>query len=367
MISAQFYQTFYLLVVLILTYYTINKYSVGSVGVEITMSSKKTTIILGFVVALFLGFRPLSYIFVDMVGYNYSYTLYLGQPFVFSWDTDNFLFDNLLLYFASERIDITYFFLLISLIYVGGIVLASIKMFPNDSLLAFVVYLGAFSTFSFGTNGIKAGAAASLFLVALSFKENLKVSIPLLWVCLGFHHSMLAPIVAFVLAFFIKRTNWFFYGWMFCLILAATHITFFMNLFAGFTDEKGAEYLLTDTIDKVSNVSGFRPDFILYSAVPVIGGYYLISKEYIQSSFYNFLWCTYTATNCVFLLCTYGTFINRIAYLSWLMFPFVLLYPVVNASWENKDQQFLYFKRVVWWHLYFTLFMLLIYYGYLRG
>lgn len=361
MIVVQIYQSVYLISVLILTIITINQYYQTNryIG-EGKGSPTSVTLFVALSMMLFIGLRPVSGVFVDMVNYNASYNaLYYGSPFSFSWSLDNFLFDNLFAWMGSMMFDISWFFLIIAAIYFGGIAWASKKMFPNDTLLAFVMYLGAFSTFSYSTNGIKAGAAASIFLVALAYKDNLKVCIPLLWVTLGFHHSMLAPIVAFVIAYFVRKPKWYLYGWLFCLLLAVAHIVYFLSLFSGFTDEHGAGYLVADRKD--AEVSGFRPDFILYSAIPIFIGYYLITKRYIQSEYYNFLWCTYTLTNCVFLLCTYGSFINRIAYLSWLMYPFILLYPFVNAYWSNRQSRYL--RYVVYGHLGFTLFMDFIYYA----
>lgn len=371
-LTAQLYQTVYLLFALFLTYIVMQQYSMKRLEQDEKSQYRNreglySVIILTIVITIFIGLRPIDRAFVDMFDYAENYKYFLGDIYEFTWNFDNFLFDNLFAWMCSMRFDVSLFFLLIAIIYFGGIAWASMKMFPNDTLLAFVMYLGAFSTFSYGTNGIKAGAAASIFLVALAYRNNLKVCIPLLWVSLGFHHSMLAPIVAFVMAYFVRKPKWFLYGWLFCLILAAAHITFLMNLFAEFIDEHGAEYLVSGVENAVEKVSGFRPDFIIYSSVPIIFGYYMIINKNIQSEYYSFLWRTYTLTNCVFLLCTYGTFINRIAYLSWLMYPFVLLYPVINIQWSNKRFQFKLLKRVVWWHLLFTLFMDFIYYGFLHG
>lgn len=59
--------------------------------------------------------------------------------------------------------DATFFFGLIAAIYFIGMFVACRKLFPSNTLIVFLVCLAAFSTFSYGTNGIKAGAAASLF------------------------------------------------------------------------------------------------------------------------------------------------------------------------------------------------------------
>lgn len=367
MLSAALYQTVFLLIVLGMTVLVMQRYAL----VDFTEREYGPVFQNGIAWALtlflvfFIGLRPISgRYFVDMANYTKNYKgLLWGKSFHFSWDSDNFIFDNLFALFGAQKIPIEYFFLLIACIYFVCMAVACRKLFPNDVLLSLLVYLGAFSTFSYGTNGIKAGAAASIFLVALAYKDNLKVCIPLLWVSLGFHHSMLVPVVAFAIAFFFRNPKYCFYAWLLCLLLAAAHITSFMEYFSGFTDEHGAGYLNTNVKNTVLYVSGFRPDFILYSAVPIFLGYYYIQKEKIISDTYNFLWRVYTLTNCVFLLCTYGTFINRIAYLSWLMLPFVLLYPVLYCKEEAFQLRNL--RYAVYGHLGFTLLMVL-YYEFLR-
>lgn len=359
--SATLYRPIYFILVTLLTIIIVYKYPSSYIKFRYRdVSYQSQTLLLATFMILFIGLRPISGWFTDMRGYEHTYNVYYGTRFWFDKDADNFIFDNLIVWMASQEIDIVFFFFLFSLIYFGCMVWASIKLFPRDSLLSFIMYLGAFSTFSFGTNGIKAGAAASLFLVALAyFKEKRILAILFLWLSLGFHHSMLVPITAFVIAFFYKKPKAYLYGWLFCLLLAALHITFFMNLFSSFTDEHGAGYLDVETEDAVLNVSGFRPDFILYSAVPIFVGYFLINTKKIKDKTYHFLWCVYTLTNCVFLLCTYGSFINRIAYLSWLMLPFVLLYPYTNINWSKQQNEYL--RYIIWGHLGFSLFMFFIY------
>lgn len=362
--APELYQPIYLLIISILTFVVCHKYSelyIDNVRMPIYSQALYAGMLAIFMI-LFIGLRPIRGHFVDMWNYKVNYMMFnYGKPFKFTWETDNFLFDNFMAWLGANHVAIEWFFLLVAAFYFGLLYLACRKLFPNDTLLSFLVYLGAFSTFSYGTNGIKAGAAASIFLVALAYKDNLKVCIPLLWVSLGFHHSMLAPVVAFAIAFFYRKPKYYLYGWLFCLLLAAAHVTYFMEYFSGFTDDHGAKYLNTNVKNTVLYVSGFRPDFILYSAVPIFLGYYYIQKEKIISDTYNFLWCVYTITNCVFLLCTYGTFINRIAYLSWLMLPFVLLYPVLYC--EEDAFQLRNLSYVVYGHLGFTLFMNVFYYG----
>ena len=357
------YQYIYLIIVILLTVSAMSQYNgMSNQGFE---NHNKANVGSLFVVVVFfiltIGFRPISSVFVDMANYNAEYyTLLYGNSFEYDWKADNFLFDNLFAWMGSLMLDIRLFFLLIAVIYFGCAAHACRKIFPNDALLAFVVFLGALSTFSYGTNGIKAGAAASILLLALAYREKKVHAIVFLMTSLGFHHSMLVPVVAYGMAYFYKKPKAYLWAWIVCLLLAAAHVTFFMSLFSGYTDEHGAEYLVVDSFEK--DVTGFRPDFILYSAVPIFLGFYLMVKKRIKSDYFNFLWCVYTATNCVFLLCTYGSFINRIAYLSWLMYPIVLLYPFINISWSINQKKYL--KQAVYYHLLFTVFMVFIYYGF---
>lgn len=360
MIEAKYYQFIYLLIVSIVTLAVKGGYFLKSTDETGDGKHVNAFLLLLFMV-LFIGFRPLSYIFVDTMNYVFSYQFMEGVPYLFDPAAENFLFDNLFGFFAANRWGITPFFLLISLIYFGGAFVAIRRLFPNDTLLAYLVFLAAFSTFTYGTNGVKAGAAVSLFLLALSYRDKLPVCFFLLWVSLGFHHSMAMPISAFVLTLFFKDPKYYFAGWAVSVLMAAAHVSFFQNLFAGFADDRGADYLTATASTVNAYISGFRLDFILYSAMPVWVGYIAKFKKGIQSMMYDTLLYTYITANAVWMLCMYASFTNRIAYLSWGLYPVVLIYPFFLKEWGEARYQTL--SRVVGFHLAFTLFMEMIYYG----
>ena len=184
------------------------------------------------------------------------------------------------------------------------------RLFPNNSLTAFLVFLAAFSTFSYGTNGIKAGSAAAIFLLALSYRDNLKICALWMFISLGFHHSMVLPIVAFVITLIVKNPKIYFYGWIFSVLMACLHITFFQSIFAGMADESGAGYLGANGYDDTSYLTGFRPDFILYSSMPVFVGYVAKIKKRLKSRTYDTLLYTYMTTNAVWMLCMYASYTN---------------------------------------------------------
>ena len=361
MIPASLYHYVYLLLVTLMTFFAMSLYGRWGKLHNAKRTSDFMAFLLLITVVWFIGTRPVSgRYFVDMAGYASSYGLLMGNTFFFNWDTENLIFDNLFSYMASVGIPFSTWSLLMATGYFGLMYLACRRLYGRDLLLAFVTYLGAFSTYSYGTNGMKAGLAASMFLVAIAYRDKLWISIPIALLTYGFHHSMLMVIVAYFIVLMVKNPKYYFWGWVACLIIAALHITAFQTFFAGFTDEQGAGYLLATEAASDAFI-GFRPDFILYSAVPVYLGYQMLYKYKFQSVTYSFLLRLYIITNATWMLCMYASFTNRIAYLSWFMYPIVLLYPFISR--EKNQLQGKYLRYVVYGHLGFTLFMTFIYYA----
>lgn len=314
--------------------------------------------IICIVLVFFIGLRPMSVFFGDTLNYYHGYIGSMGQPFVFTWATTNYIFDNLYSFMSSYGFDPSLFFLSMSAIYFVFILLACQKLLPQDTLLAFLVYLAGFSTFSYGTNGLKAGAAASLFLVAVAYRDKKILAVVFLFLSIGFHHSMALPIAAYIVASLLKKKKYYLMLWLMSLVMAIFHVTYFQEIFYSFADEQGQGYLSLGEDEKI--LAGFRPDFTLYSAIPVFIGYYFTKRKRITSNTYDFIWCIYTICNSVWLLCTWASFNNRIAYLSWFLYPIILLYPFV--FFLRQQNRIRYLRWVVYGHLGFTLFMHIIYY-----
>lgn len=317
---------------------------------------------IAMLIAFFIGARePLGRYFGDSSGYYQDYLVLEGVPFSFSWDAGDPLFANFLAWAASMRLGINFVFTVVSILYFG-LALWAIKRFCEDNVFAvFLVFLAAFSTFSFGTNGIRNGLATSVFLLALSYRDKIPVCISLALISLGIHHSMQLPIGGLVLSLFYKNSKFYFFFWILCLVCAMLHITVFQEIFASFTDESGANYLEIDAEAAWGGHNNFRLDFVLYSSVPIIIGYIALFKKDIElSSFYKNILNVYLITNGVWMLCMYASFTNRIAYLSWFLYPIVLMYPILNEDWGPKKYRVA--KFVAYGHLAFTLFMFFIYY-----
>lgn len=366
MFPPSIYQPTYLTVATVLALICFSQYNNKKGAITVTNSHSIGGIILTVFYVLFIGLRPttgkgLSDAFGDTVNYISHYNLLEGSPFFFSFDTENVIFDNLFSWWASENLGITPFFLLCNFLYFACAYKAIVKMFPEDRYAVFLVFLTAFSAYSASVNAVKAGVAGSIFLLALAYRQNLIISIPLVLISLGFHHSMNVLVAAYICCMIVKRPKYFYFAWIFSLCMALAHVTYFQVLFAGFTDDHGASYLLSVGENWGGKSTGFRFDFVLYSVMPLIMGWYAIKKRRINDNLYNFILSVYIFSNSIWLLCMYASFTNRIAYLSWFMYPIVIVYPCLLPQFGAD--RYKVFAKVATLHLAFTIFMNVVYYG----
>lgn len=306
-------------------------------------------------IILFVGLRPNSPVFADGPGYwagiedhrwEYGSLEDVDYQFATKW-----LMSTLSSFNIHPRIG----FIVFSAIIYGGALIAMRKMFPKDTFLAMIIFCGAFGTFGGAVNGIKSGMACSMFLCALAYKDNWKVCLFFLVTSFGFHHSMELSIAAFVACLFYKHTKVYSYVWIISLILAILHVTYFQTFFAGFTDEHNARYLLTD---EDSWVTGLRLDFVAYSFAPITLAWWVSKKKEFQPE-YRFVFNVYLLMNSIWLLCMYASYTNRISALSWSLFPFIILLPLLND--KVADNQYKILSWFVIGQLSFTLLMAILY------
>ena len=366
-IPAQYYYYIYLTLVLILTLYLLNsqthKVSTMTLVERSHVEANWSWLYLALFFALFVGLRPTSKVFVDMLGYArlwfWSIHNYTG------WNAQNIIFDGIPFLLNKFGLGYIYFFVFIALIYFVGTAYAMKRLLGRNALIGYVVWLAAFSTFSYATNGIKAGAAATLFLLAISFYDRKWIAAIFLLLSFGFHHSMRMPVGVFILCLFLERPKAYFWFWVVCLVLAASGVTSIMTWLGEMLkadDEHGANYLLIN--NEYGARTGFRPDFVLYSAVPVALGYWVIFKKKFNSKAYTFFWSVYVVINAFWLLCMNASFTNRIAYLSWCIYPLVIIYPFLTKQFMVRQIPMM--RTVVTYNLLFTIFMTVIYYQFIH-
>lgn len=361
MFPAESYQYIYLAIITIMTLLLASPYNKSAR--PLTKRNAGSALTFTVLMIIFIGFRPVHAVFADMGGYAMAMVDHRYEELPITWNS-NFLFEPMMAFLsfngASQRVPIV----ILAAINFGCTFIAIRKLFPKNVFLAMLVFFGAFSTFSYATNGLKAGCAASLFLVALAYRENRILSFLFLILSLGFHHSMQLPIAVYLVCTFCQNTRAFLYFWVLCLILAITHITSFMGLLASYTDSHGAEYLLTEAGSSYSEFEGrlgFRYDFVIYSIIPIVIGYFALFKRKLVSLEYKFILNVYILTNAIWMLCMYASYTNRIAYLSWLMYPVLIIYPFLNMYWGGNTNRYLTYA--VYGQLAFTAFMAFVFYA----
>lgn len=297
------------------------------------------------------------------------------SPIMIYGDKDNYLntFETINLSNVNEAKDIgwsyyTYFaktifrdsnlyFLITAFIYTIGYYIFARKYIPYDTI--FVFLLACFSSFgflSYGINTIRAGFSMALLLIAFSVPKNKLLFVLLAVFAVLSHKSMALPLGAFILTKYYNHPKVYLRIWLVTLVISFINLGFlaaFIQSNLGSFDERSAGYFGAD--DNLVYNSGFRIDFIIYSAIPIILGFYYIVKLKINDVFYNRLFNTYIFVNAFWLLVIRMDFTDRMAYLSWFLMPFILLYPLLKYKLNINTKKFVII--ILLGILSFTMFM----------
>src|SRR5690606_31378083 len=108
-----------------------------------------------------------------------------------------------------------------------------------------------------------------------------------------------------------------------------------------FGEDERLEGYLTDIgkcDDKFSR-TGFRWDFILYSASGVLAGWYFVIKKKFEDSLYIQMFNVYLVTNAFWILVIRANYSNRFAYLSWFMIALIIMYPYLKMQFFVNQQK----------------------------
>lgn len=304
--------------------------------------------IFGFVVTVFIilymGLRPEKGPFGDSIIYaNGFYNTDPRSSFSFGRE---WAFRDLNLLMAKVG-NIHSLFFSCALIYVGSLWWAMKRIFGNYYWIPLLVVISMFTFWNYGVNGIRNGLGASVFILALSYANNIPVMILLAIIALGFHQSVLLMIGAAILAWFYNKNKLYLgiwlaaipislrYGWTLQYLLASTG---FMQ-----SDERLAGYLTRDNEIGVSfeTSSSFRWDFLLYSAMAVGVAYYFIYIRKYKDQYYTWLFNIYLICNAFWIIVIRASYSNRIAQLSWFIMPIILIYPFMKKRFWNFHERYL--------------------------
>ncbi|WP_108804108.1 EpsG family protein [Aquimarina sp. Aq107] len=309
---------------------------------------------------LYIGQRPISGIFGDTVNYIVTFDRYrLGGDIPEVNDYGWHVFMKTLAQIVSAHT----FFTICAFIYIFPLYKISKTLFGQYWYYSFVMFIVSFSFWTYGVNGMRNGAATSLFLWGLCYHRN-KVVMGLFFLAATFFHKTLfLPIFAYVITNFYNNPKVFFKGWLACIPLSLVMGSLWVTLFAslGFGDDRLTGYLTSEVDANAFASTGFRWDFLFHSAFAVFAGWYFIYKKNFEDKFYFQLLNTYLICNGFWILVIKANYSNRFAYLSWFMMAIIIIYPFLKKQFF-KDQHFM-IGKVMLAYFSFTYMMYYLYWG----
>lgn len=298
--------------------------------------------IYGFCLMIFLifyvGTRPL-WCYTDSALYSRIYQLVQTGAWSSLAQNPSEWFFTMVETICLQFTDAHGWFFVVALFYIGGMCFAAWKWLPKHFTMAVMFMFTAFSFWSYSNNGIRQGMGASLVLAGLAclstgyHKDRLVFVLGAVLSVLGCscHNSLWLVAIAAVVALFYHNYKVAFYFWAVCLILSpfssdvaisiATHLI---------EDERMSAYGTDDSVMHLFSRVGWRWDFILYSAVPVLLAYYAVVKCKIRERQYIMLLNVYLYTNAAWMLVNAIPYSNRFAYISWSMYPMMLCMPLAK-------------------------------------
>lgn len=234
-----------------------------------------------------------------------------------------------IMYALSRVMNVTQYMFCISLIYLINYLVAIRRLVKTQSYWLFVAVVLSMGFTSYNLNTMRAGLAISFLVLGLSmYKSSVRLIICLL-IAQSIHTSMVIPGGIILICRYYSNTRLFYKLWILSIFLSLIAGSYFNLLFQGLSDDERTSYL---TEDNESYNIGFRIDFILYSLVPMLVGYYFIFKKGVRDGFYVLIYNAYLLTNIFWILVIRANFSDRFAYLSWFMIPFLLVYPLLTQK-----------------------------------
>ena len=374
-VAPYYYNVTYYFTFLILTWFTI-LYYVGSSGQKVLRAeggslTQTFSLVCTVFFIFYLGLRPVTRDFVDMPMYAYTYEeIDITDDYAPMGLHSEWFWSNIAKFCVHMGFNVNEYFFLIELVYLGGMYICCLMLMRKNMWLAMLFFFTAFSTYSYGTNGVRNGMACSIELVAMCLLlENnpMKrlVSFILMFLALGIHRSTMLPSAAAIATVYVvKDTKWAFRFWLISIALSLTIGPLVEQLFValGF-DERMSEYhegQFTENAQTYFSSVGFRWDFLLYSSAPVAMIWYVTRHRRFTDIAYTMFANTYLLCNAFWIIVIRASFSNRFAYLSWFLYPVVIAYPLLRMNlWKDQDR-----KTAIILFLYsaFLFFMYFIYY-----
>ena len=294
------------------------------------------------ILTFWIGLRPVSGAFGDTVNYALEYANLDPHHFSVDWGGE-WIWSWLMNGCKAAGLSINVVFLIVAAGYILSALFAVRRLMPSDPMLGIVFLLCSLMFFSFGVNGLRNGLACHLVLLGASLLFDDKW-LPGILICLmafGIHRSVLLPLAAiFVGLFMMRNVRYAIIFWVASIFISLA----VGNVIADFFSSLGFDSRMTQyiTIDDMSEFSreGFRWDFLLYSAAPIVMAWYVCIRKECSDNWYNVLCVTYLLCNAFWVMVIRSAFSNRFAYLSWFLYPIIIAYPLVNRNIRVDQDRF---------------------------
>ena len=345
-LSPWYFATTYYIVFLVISWITV-LYYVGSNQQKILHSEgspmQGAALLLTIVLFFFIGLRPNSRICGDMGMYRHTYENVLYEYAPFSLHKE-WLWDNLMYFFKSSGFSANEFFLFVSFVYFGGMLICAILLMRENLWIALLFFFTSFSCYSYGTNGIRNGFSCSMELIAITLltmgKTKHVAAYILLFLSMGIHRSSILPAAAVIASlYFIKDTKTAIRFWLVSIAVSLVAGPLVEQFFAalGF-DDRMSDYASTNqNEDAASQFSqtGFRWDFLLYSGFGVAMVWYVTRYRRFIDRTYMIIANTYILCNAFWVMVIRSSYSNRFAYLSWFIYPVVMALRIALFFYNN--------------------------------
>lgn len=361
---AQLYSNIFLYLIILLT--IVN--AVGLKNENYTQIKKGNNnsiiaLILCIFLSIWLGLRPPTYAFDDTGNYALVFSQMKNSIGKFHIKAGEWLW-SYFTYFCSQTIEVSQYFTIISIGYFCFTFFACRILVRNNVLAIFLFMLGSFSFYTYAVNGIRNGLACSivLFIIALQiqYRKQLLFSLILSFFAISIHKSALLPIASlFLSTYLVKSFKTAYTFWIISILISLIAGGVISSFFAGLGFDERVSYLTSFNENKFSH-TGFRWDFLIYSLMPIVLGYYIVIKRGIKNRSYEILLNTYTLANAFWVMVIRANYSNRFAYLSWFMYPIVLAYPLLKLNVWGDDQG-KRLSQIMIAHVGFTWFMQTLY------
>ena len=292
---------------------------------------------------IFFGLRPISKFFGDTGIYASQYAL-LENFGVFNHQgteelSSDWLF-SLIQKFCAATIDVHLWLMLMMCCYIIPMYKGCKQIDVVHGALLMLFCLGSFQFYTFSVNGVRNGIACSIMILAVAvlIKEKLLLAAALSFIAIGFHKSAALPAVALFFTYYVRNPKYMFITWLGAIVVSLVIGGYIDVLLSAMSyDDRLTSELQANDADGLVLEHRFRWDFLLYSSMPIILAAYTIFKRNLYDTTYLLLLGTYMYANSFWVLAIRAMFSNRIAYLSWFIYPIVLAYPLLNFEVFKKN------------------------------